>query len=200
MAPKAVLVDLGGVLVGDLWPEAARDWGARLGVEPAAVLSALFSGHEEAVLVGRVAEEDWWRLVGRRLELGETTLAELIEDLARRETWDEGLARHLAAARRRARVVLVSNAWPDTRRRVERHGGDQVLDAVVLSCEVGVAKPDEGIYAVALDRAGVRAAEAIFVDDIEVNVAAARRLGLSGHLHTGREGTIAAIEEFLARP
>jgi putative hydrolase of the HAD superfamily len=147
-----------------------------------------------------VSEEDWWRLIGRRLGLDEATLAELIDDLDRREVWDEGLVDHLAAARRRARVVLVSNAWPDTRRRVERHGGDRVLDALVLSCEVGVAKPDEGIYTVALDRAGVAPSEAIFVDDIEVNVAAARRLGLTGHLHTGRDGTIEAIENFLARP
>jgi putative hydrolase of the HAD superfamily len=159
---RAVLVDLGGVLVCDLWPGAALDWGPRLSIEPSAFLSALFSGHEEAVLIGNADEPECWQLVARRLDIDRPTLDELGEDLARREVWDRG------------------------------------LDAVVLSCEVGVAKPDEKIYAIALERAGVGGDEAIFVDDVEVNVAAARRLGLAAHRHVAREDTIEAIDRFLA--
>ncbi len=161
------------------------------------MLSALFLGNEEAALIGSVDKPEWWQMVARRLGIDQATLEELVEDLAGREVWDQGLVDHLASVRDRARVVLVSNAWPATRGRIERAGGDRGLDAVVLSCEVGVAKPDEGIYAIALERAGVRGDEAIFVDDAEVNVAAARRLGLVAHRHV-REGTIGAIDRFLA--
>jgi FMN phosphatase YigB (HAD superfamily) len=48
----------------------------------------------------------------------------------------------------------------------------------VLSYEVGFAKPDPAIYRLALDRAGVKAAEAVFVDDLAANVEAARALGI----------------------
>ena len=52
--------------------------------------------------------------------------------------WDEELVAYLGGIRDRARVTLVSNAWPDTRRRIEAVDGRGVLDELVLSCEVGV--------------------------------------------------------------
>jgi putative hydrolase of the HAD superfamily len=197
---KALLVDFGGVLVVDLWPGAAADWAPRLGIEPAAFLSALFGGNEAGVLVGRTDEPAWWEVVGQRLGIGRPLLDELTADLARREVWDEELVAYLGRIKDRARVTLVSNAWPDTRRRIESVGGHGVLDDLVLSCEVGMAKPDPGIYELALKRSGVPADEALFVDDAEVNVAAARRLGLRAHRHTGAASTIEAIEGFLSRP
>lgn len=48
----------------------------------------------------------------------------------------------------------------------------------VLSHEVGVLKPDPRIFAAALERAGIEAYEALFVDDQSANVDAARSLGL----------------------
>ena len=197
---KALLVDFGGVLVVDLWPRAAADWGPRLGVEPAAFLSALFAGDEEGVLVGRTDEPAWWEVVAQRLGIRRPVLDELIADLARREVWDEELVAYLGRVRGRARVTVVSNAWPDTRRRIESVRGHGVLDDLVLSCEVGMAKPDPGIFELALERSGASADEALFVDDAEVNIAAARRLGLGAHRHTGAAETIEAIEDFLSRP
>ena len=197
---KALLVDFGGVLVVDLWPQAAADWSPRLGVEPAEFLAAVFGGHEAGVLVGRTDEPAWWELVGRRLGIEHPVLDELIADLCDREVWDEELVAYLRRIKGRARVTLVSNAWPDTRRRIESVGGHGVLDDLVLSCEVGAAKPDPAIYGLALERAGAGPEEALFVDDAEVNVAAARGLGLAAHRHSGAAGTIEVIEGFLSAP
>lgn len=195
---KALLVDFGGVLVVDLWPKAAADWGPRLGVEPKDVLAAIFGGNEEGVLVGKTDLAEWWEVVGRRLGIGRVVLDELIADLVRREVWDEELVGYLARARDRARVILVSNAWPDTRHRIEAVGGRGVLDELVLSCEVGVAKPDPGIFEIALARSGVGPEDALFVDDMEVHVEAARELGLGAHRHTEAAATIEVIERFLS--
>lgn len=46
------------------------------------------------------------------------------------------------------------------------------------SCELLTAKPDPAIYTHTLDKLGVAAHEAIFVDDIPANIAAARALGI----------------------
>jgi glucose-1-phosphatase len=48
----------------------------------------------------------------------------------------------------------------------------------ILSYEVGSAKPDPAIYEQALHRAGIPANEALFIDDLAVNVEAAGRLGM----------------------
>ncbi len=49
---------------------------------------------------------------------------------------------------------------------------------LILSHEVGMAKPDPGIFRLALSRAAVAAADALFVDDQAANVEAARGLGI----------------------
>lgn len=63
------------------------------------------------------------------------------------------------------RIALVSNCAENTRQLLSGLGVMEMADAVVLSCEVGCAKPDAGIYQHALGLLGVRAGAAVFVDD-----------------------------------
>jgi len=49
---------------------------------------------------------------------------------------------------------------------------------VVISCEVGLSKPDPRIYQLCLDRLGLAAPATLFVDDRADNVEAAARVGL----------------------
>lgn len=56
---------------------------------------------------------------------------------------------------------------------------------IVLSGQEGVAKPDERIYRILLDRYALDPAETIFIDDNPRNVAVAQRLGIDGIVHTG---------------
>ena len=56
----------------------------------------------------------------------------------------------------------------------------EVFDDWVVSCEVGLRKPDPDIYRLALERAGVRAERAVFIDDRPEMVDAARGVGLKG--------------------
>lgn len=59
-----------------------------------------------------------------------------------------------------------------------------LLDGMVLSGEVGISKPDPGIYRLVLERAGVPAERAVFLDDSELNVAGARAVGIEALLFT----------------
>ena len=54
------------------------------------------------------------------------------------------------------------------------------LHGHVLSYEVGALKPAPEIYRVAVARAGCRAEECLFIDDIVENIEGARREGLDG--------------------
>ncbi len=60
--------------------------------------------------------------------------------------------------------------------------------AVVASHEVGSRKPEPGIFRAALDAAGCRPAEALFVDDLEGNVAGAADVGIPGIVFRGVPG------------
>jgi len=62
-------------------------------------------------------------------------------------------------------IALVSNCADTTRGLLEYLGMIPLVDAVVLSCEVGSAKPSPEIYVTALADLGVAAADAVFIDD-----------------------------------
>jgi putative hydrolase of the HAD superfamily len=194
----ALLMDVGGVLLTNE-PAALATWSARLGIAPPALLAAMFGGCDDQVLVGAVSEPDWWDVVGGRLGIGAGLLAELRRDLARAGRWDDDLLACLRRIRGRVRVAVLSNAWPHMRARLSEAGIVGLVDEVVLSCEVGWAKPDPRIFGEALRRLGAEPGAALFIDDTAGHVAAARSLGLAGQQHVTGSGTIAAIDAFLSR-
>jgi putative hydrolase of the HAD superfamily len=54
-----------------------------------------------------------------------------------------------------------------------------MFDAVVLSDECGIRKPDRAIYQLTLDRLSVTAASCVFADDTEANLATAEAMGMT---------------------
>jgi putative hydrolase of the HAD superfamily len=95
-------------------------------------------------------------------------------------------ARHLGL-----RTGLLSNSWGNE---YPREGWDDMFDAIVISGEVGMRKPEPEIFAHVLELLGVRAEETVFVDDLEHNVNAALELGIVGVHHTSYDTTAAQLE------
>jgi len=84
----------------------------------------------------------------------------------------------------RHRLVLVSNVDPMRFGFIrERFPEIMFFDDYVLSYELGVMKPAAEIYRVALVKAGVEAADCVFIDDLEENIAGAAALGIPGILY-----------------
>jgi 2-haloacid dehalogenase len=65
---------------------------------------------------------------------------------------------------------------------------------IVVSGEVRLLKPDPAIYYLALDRFGLRPADALFVDDRKINVEGALAVGMAAHLFTDAAGLRARLE------
>lgn len=78
--------------------------------------------------------------------------------------------------RRGIRTAILSNIGIDLRPIMARER--LVPDEVVLSCEVGVVKPDPGIFLAALAALGTSAAETLMVGDNWADDAAASALGI----------------------
>jgi putative hydrolase of the HAD superfamily len=76
-------------------------------------------------------------------------------------------------------IALVSNCAEHTRELLDSVGVSMLTDSVVLSCEVGWAKPSARIYQHALDRLGVPADAAVFVDDQPAYCAGAVAVGMN---------------------
>ena len=76
-----------------------------------------------------------------------------------------------------------------------------MFDTVVISAEVGMRKPEEGIFLYAAQTLGLTPQECVFIDDIEANVPyAAIACGMAGVLHTDAGDTAAALQDLLGVP
>ncbi|TYB58305.1 HAD family phosphatase [Nonomuraea sp. PA05] len=92
------------------------------------------------------------------------------------------------------KTCLLSNSWSNT---YPRDDWDEVFDAVVISGEVGMRKPEPRIFQHALGRIGLTGEDCVFIDDIEANIVAARALGIAGIHHRDAATTIAEMETLL---
>jgi epoxide hydrolase-like predicted phosphatase len=91
-------------------------------------------------------------------------------------------------------TAMLSNSW----------GGDYprelfpgMFDAVVISAEVGMRKPETRIFLHAAEMLGLAPEECIFVDDIRANIAAAEQSGFTCVLHTQASLTAKRLAELL---
>jgi HAD superfamily hydrolase (TIGR01509 family) len=75
-------------------------------------------------------------------------------------------------------TALVSNCADTTRAQLEYLGIVPLVDAVILSCEVGSVKPYPEIYVTALDELGVAAVDAVFIDDQPTYCVGAEAVGI----------------------
>jgi putative hydrolase of the HAD superfamily len=74
---------------------------------------------------------------------------------------------------------------------------DEIFDDVVDSAFVGMRKPEPEIYALALSRLAVEAGECAFIDDLKVNVDAARELGFHAVHFRDTSEAIAEVDALL---
>lgn len=198
MSIKAVIWDLGGVLVR------TEDWGPRerladeLGLARKALEAQMFEGeHGRRGQLGIVSGEAHWERLADELGVEKDVL---IQRFFAGDQLDEALVDYVRKLRPAYKTGLLSNAFSTLRKSLSAEWG--ILDAfdeVIISAEVGLAKPDEAIYQLALDKLGAKAEEAIFVDDFEANVAGAQDMGIHAVQFTGREQAIEAIEGILDR-
>jgi putative hydrolase of the HAD superfamily len=96
-----------------------------------------------------------------------------------------------------ARTALLSNSWGND---YPRELWGELFDAVVISSEVRMRKPDERIFQHAADLLGLAPGACVFIDDIEHNVRAAESVGMVGLHHTSVDGTLARLTELGVLP
>ncbi len=202
---RALLLDLGEVLVHAQPPELVRRMAELARVPVPALTQAYWAHRNEYDLRGDA--RPYWDAVLR--DAG-SPLAALERDAVRpalieldAESWTQFRDEVWEIAERfRAgggRTAVLSNCGTEVMNRVraQRDVG-RFFDAMVVSWEVGLMKPDPVIYRLALQRLGVEAPAALFVDDRPQNVAAAEAVGLQALRFTGEE-SIPALRERIAR-
>jgi putative hydrolase of the HAD superfamily len=200
MMMRAVIFDFGGVLEHGAGVSRQRVWEERLGLTPGSLAVEVWQSPVATwARVGRAQPEEVWAYLRERFGLGAQEIAELQRDLYWGEQLDEELVAFLHSLRPHFKTAILSNCWSGARAVLEeRYGLSTVVDALILSYEVGIAKPDVRIFALAAARLGVLPREAVFVDDVAPNVTAAQAAGMTSVRFESTEQTIAAVRAALA--
>ena len=169
----AVLFDLYDTLVWSRWGELSDHVADRLGVDRPTLHAAYdVTRHARSTGAFDDAEGDMAAVVAAAGVEPDPALIRELADHEREFLREGGITLYEdsldVAAELRARgtkTALVSNCSHSTIPVVERLGLADVLDVLVLSVTAGVAKPDGGIYRVALEGVGAAPEQAVFVDD-----------------------------------
>lgn len=187
--PAAVIFDIGRVIVRLDMERAFEPIGAAMhgaGAPSGKCLSsediwALIQADEcwDKWQEGRISPSDWHRRL-----MGVLKLSLTFEEF--RDAWNRVLNPQtilsdelFAQLATRCRLALLSNTDPIHVECLERSFTfGRYFPTRIYSCGVGASKPSPAIYQAALDSLGVPAHEALYIDDIQEFVDAARRLGL----------------------
>jgi len=204
MGYRAVLFDLGGVVVGSPL-HAITAYEQELGIP---------LGSVNRVVIGTGQDGAW-----SRLERGELTLEPFYEAFERE---CEAAGTPLSARTLMIRVAGATVPRPamlEAIRRIRAQGliaaaitnnwiaeeGSagalgHLFDLVVESAVEGIRKPDPRIYEAACARLGIAPGEAVFLDDIGTNLKTAKRLGMTTIKVTDPDAALAELEGMLGFP
>lgn len=191
---KAVLFDLFGVLLRE------RDDAGRRRVELAvggdAAIWPIYEDLRPAYDSGDVGDERFWRQLQVRagLEPFDITEAVAADWESTMQEDEEMVSFALSLIDDRVCTGILSNLPAGLAKRARaEHEWLERVDAVTMSCDIGLIKPDPRAYAVALDAMGVSAKDTVYVDADPVNVAAAAELGMQAVHFTGIESVREAL-------
>jgi putative hydrolase of the HAD superfamily len=201
MRHRAVLFDIGGVVVGSPLEAIARyerEEGIPAGFINRVVLSSGRDGAWSRLERGELRLDAFYAAFDRDCETAgcrisaEALMARVVGSTVPRP------AMIAAIARIRSRGLLaaaVTNNW------ITEDGGTGVLrphfDAFIESAVTGVRKPDPRIFEIACTELGILPAEAVLLDDIGANLKAARGMGMTTIKVVEPDAALAELEEVL---
>lgn len=193
---RGLLIDFGGVLTTNVF-DSFKAFGEAEGLGADAVKRAFREDPEALSLLrrlerGNIEVEDFEPQFGARLGVGDT------EGLVGRLFGGVGPDDAMLAAVRKAgeagiRTGLISNSW-GAGLEYDQSLLDELFDAVVISGDVGMHKPEPAIYLLGAERLNVLPEHCVFVDDLRENCQGAEEVGMTAVLHRGAPGTVLELE------
>jgi epoxide hydrolase-like predicted phosphatase len=199
MTYGGLLLDFGGVVTTD--PLAALSaFCLREGLAPDAFARVLAGdpgrAAYQAVEAAKISQRDFEVTVGRLLGVDDRGL--LTRALGTLRPRAEVLELVRRARSEAVRVGLLSNSWGDGD--YDPYGGydlEALFDAVVISGDAEVRKPDLAIYLLAAAELGLQPQECVFVDDTAANLPPAEALGMATVHFTDPDKGMAEIRRLL---
>ncbi len=196
---KAVIFDMGGVILRTIDYAPREGMAQRFGCSRAELEKFVFLSATSVLSeVGKLSDIDHWRAVLEYFNQSEFNAEEAYDEFFSGDAINQELLEYARSLKPKRRIGLLSNAWENTRKRLEgQYGFINDFDISIFSAEVGKRKPDEDIFILALEKLNVKPKEAIFIDDFVSNVRGAQNAGLHAILFESNEQVIAEVNRLI---
>ena len=198
MTIKALIWDLEGVLMVTGEKDLPSTVAMKLGAPYEKVREIFFSDINDKVDLGEITQDEFNQYVLDTLQLpGEKKV--VLEKIVYEDFYiDDQLLKTIAELRGKYKMGLLSNFSDELRQRIDNEWDlGSAFDEIIISCEVGLVKPDPEIFNLMLDRLGVRADEAVFIDDRIKNIEGAKKMGLHAVFFTNKEAAMDKLTRIL---
>ena len=178
----AIVLDIGGVIIRTKNPESRKQLEEKFNLLPGSVHDLVFnSATAQSATIGQINSSQIWKNISNKLSLTPDELEQFITLFWAGDRLDTSLISFLESCRPRYKTALLSNAWGNFRDVLAREYNireGKTVDHILISAELGVAKPDPRIYQILADTLACKYEEILFVDDFIENINAARSLGI----------------------
>ena len=186
MKKRLVIFDCFGVIFGEIGPRIVRKY-AKEGDDIAAIKDKLFVPAD----LGLVTYDGLIDSISEEFGVCRQTV---IDDWNSFVKLNEELVSMIEKIRETAKVALLSNASKGfVESLFEKYNLTRLFDEMVISCNIGIAKPDHEIYRYCVARFDEDFDEIYMVDDNLTNVQAAAETGIIPVHFTGNESVKALL-------
>jgi epoxide hydrolase-like predicted phosphatase len=199
MSVRAVIWDMGGVLLRTENYTLRERLAERIGLSRRDLEELVFwSDSGSRAQLGEITIDQHWENLRRELGLSDQDMVDFREDFWGGDHVDVKLIEYIRSLRTSYKTGLLSNAFSNLRQVIsEVWKFADAFDEMIISAEVGLVKPDDRIYRLALDHLGVSPEQAVFVDDFSRNVEGARRMNMQAIHFKSQQQVMAELEEVL---
>ena len=179
---KAIIFDVGGVLYKNEMPYVHKDIIRSLGVKKE-VHERHYSELIKPLGKGEISEEQFWQKYLKATKASKPLPKKslFVREYSKRYKPRKKVVDILKKLKANGyQLAMLSNTIEPHARLVKKMQIYGLFDITIFSNEVGLLKPDEKIFSLALKKLGSSPKEAIFIDDKEEHVSAANNFGLKG--------------------
>jgi epoxide hydrolase-like predicted phosphatase len=172
---KAIIFDFYGVICSDdYWKFVKADKN----------MPGKFAQLSYSVNLGELSWEAFVQKISAETGQSIKTVNRLYES----EKINRPLAIYIEKLHKKYKTALLTNASSEfLRSELKKAGLTTIFDSIVMSSEVGMAKPDPRIFQHVINELGVKPEETVFVDDLRKHTDAARSLGIKTILFSDYE-------------
>lgn len=198
MAIKAIILDLEGVIMITKENDLSMMIAKKLDAPYEKVYEIFYGEMNDRIDLGEITQGEFNAYVVDALQISKDKITLLDQAINEDLFIDTVFMEKIAGLRGRYKIGLLSNYSDDLRGMIEHKWKiSGAFDEIIISCEVGLLKPDPAIFNLMLDRLGTRAEEAVFVDDRMRNIEGAKKVGMQTVFYETREQALGELERIL---